>query len=186
MDKVFLRSFILLFTSFCILVNFSYAQGTLKIGVIDVKKILNNSKYGQEVMNKLQEKYNELSFKIEQKAKDIEALKEEIEKKSSLWSQEVKEKKQSEYQKMLRELKSMQEDAQYEMREYEKKMLDPFLKELEIIIKDFVQKEKYDLILEKYQPGIYYASSEIDLTDKIIELFDKRYTQISPPSSTKK
>ncbi len=188
MDKVFLKSFLFLFTLFYILVTFSYAQtsGTLKVGVIDVKKVINNSKYGQEVMNKLQEKYNELSAKIETKAKEIESLRDEIEKKGSLWSQEVKEKKQSEYQKMLRELKSMQEDAQYEMREYEKKMLDPVFKELEIVIKDFVQKEKYDLILEKNQPGVYYASSEIDLTEKIIELFDKRYTQISQPTQTKK
>ena len=72
----------------------------------------------------------------------------------------------------------MQEDAQYEMKEYEKKMLDPVFKELEKVIKEFVQKEKYDLILEKNQPGIYYASPEIDLTSKIIELFDKHYTKI--------
>ncbi len=178
MNKNFLKIIFVLIVFNLSLIKYVYAQNTLKIGVIDVKKVINNSKYGQEVMNQLQLKYNELSEKIQKKAKELQELKNEIEKKSSLWSQEVKEKKQLEYQKKLRELKGMQEDAQYEMKEYEKKMLDPVFKELEKVIKEFVQKEKYDLILEKNQPGIYYASPEIDLTSKIIELFDKHYTKI--------
>ncbi len=155
-----------------------YAKSTCKIGVIDVKKVINESEYGKEVMKKLQQKYNELSAKIQKKAKELRALKEEIEKKSSLWSDEVKEKKKSEYQKMLRELKSMQEDAQYEMKEYEKKMLDPVFKELEKVLKKFAKSEKYDLILEKNQPGIYYISSKVDITKKIIELFNRHYEKI--------
>jgi len=178
MNKNFLKIIFVLIVFNLSLIKYVYAQNTLKIGVIDVKKVINNSKYGQEVMNQLQLKYNELSEKIQKKAKELQELKNEIEKKSSLWSQEVKEKKQLEYQKKLRELKGMQEDAQYEMKEYEKKMLDPVFKELEKVIKEFVQKEKYDLILEKNQPGIYYVSPEIDLTSKIIELFNKHYTKI--------
>ena len=178
MNKNFLKLVFILIVFNLSLIKYVYAQNTLKIGVIDVKKVINNSKYGQEVMNQLQLKYNELSEKIQKKAKELQELKNEIEKKSSLWSQEVKEKKQLEYQKMLRELKGMQEDAQYEMKEYEKKMLDPVFKELEKVIKKFVQKEKYDLILEKNQPGIHYVSPEIDLTSKIIELFDKHYIKM--------
>ncbi|PMP68813.1 MAG: hypothetical protein C0190_00885 [Thermodesulfobacterium geofontis] len=176
MEKTHLR-FLLIMVIFFGLVKCAYAQNpnVLRIGVIDIKKVINTSKYGQEVMNQLQKKYDELSAKIQKKAEELQALKDEIEKKSSLWSQEVKEKKQSEYQKLLRELKSMQEDAQYEMKEYEKKMLDPVFKELEKVIDDFVNVEKYDLILEKNQPGIYYTSPNIDVTQKIIELFDKHY-----------
>lgn len=164
-------------------------SGSIKIGVIDIKRVINNSKYGQEVMEQLQKKYSELSTKLEAKAKEVEALREEIEKKGTLWTPEMREKKQNEYQKMLRELRTLQEDSQYEMQEYEKKMLDPVFKELEKVLKDFVQKEKYDLIFEKNQPGIYYASSQIDLSAKIVELFDHYYLQKKSkektPSKTK-
>jgi outer membrane protein len=67
------------------------------------------------------------------------------------------------------------------MKEYEKKMLDPVFKELEKVIDKFVSTEKYDLILEKNQPGIYYASPEIDITQKIIKLFDEHYATIKQP-----
>ena len=158
----------------------------IKIGVIDVKKVINNSKYGQEVMKKLQKKYDELSAKIRAKTKELEALKQEIEKKSSLWSQEVKDKKQAEYQKLLRELRSMQEDAQFEMQQYEKELLDPVFKKLEAVLKDFVEKEGYDLILEKHQPGLYYVSPKIDLTSKITEIFNKYYDKDAKKSGAAK
>ncbi|MFN3567801.1 MAG: OmpH family outer membrane protein [Caldimicrobium sp.] len=176
MLKSFLLFLIVLF------ITFSYTQAQnivepIKIGVIDINRVINTSKYGQEVMEKLQKKYEEIQAKIDERVKELEALKEEIEKKGALWSQEQREKKQSEYQKKLRELKALQEDAQFEMQEYERKLLDPIFKELETIIKNYVEKEKYDLIMEKSQPGIYYASPKIDLSPIIVDLFDKHYEE---------
>lgn len=89
----------------------------------------------------------------------------------------MREKKQSEYQKKLRELKTLQEDAQFEMQEYEKKLLDPIFKELEGIIKSYVEKEKYDLIMERGQPGIYYASPRVDISPAIVDLFNRHYDE---------
>ncbi len=168
------RFLMLFFLNTLFLVSFAFAQN-LKIGVIDIKKVVNESKYGQEVMKKLQERYNELSKKLQAKAKELDALKKEIETKSSLWSREVREKKQREYEKKLREFRALQEDSQYEMQELQKKLLNPVFDELEKIVKEFIKKEGYDLVFEKNQPGLYYASSKIDLTEKIIKLFDEYY-----------
>ncbi len=147
----------------------------IKIGVIDVKKVVRESIYGKAVMEKLQRKYEALSRKIKQKMRELESLKKEIQTKSDLWSDEVRVKKQRLYQKKLRELKELQEDSQYEMKELEKKLLDPVFAELEKVIKKFVKDNHYDLILEKNQPGLYYASPRVDLTPKIIKLFNKYY-----------
>ncbi|MEZ0344310.1 MAG: OmpH family outer membrane protein, partial [Caldimicrobium sp.] len=93
------KSGLLLVVSLFLLFQISMAvaqtntQG-VKIGVIDIKRVINVSKYGQEVMEKLQKKYEELQAKLEAKTKELEALKDEIEKKGQLWSQEVREKKQ--------------------------------------------------------------------------------------------
>ncbi len=168
-------SFLLVFLLAIFFTSEVWAQSDLKIAVIDIKRVVNTSKYGQEVMEKLQKKYEELQAKIDAKAKELEALREEIEKKSALWTQEVREKKQNEFQRKLREFRVLQEDSQVEMQELEKKLLDPVFKELEGIIKEYVEKEKLDLVLEKNQPGIYYASFKIDISPKIVELFNAYY-----------
>ncbi len=147
----------------------------IKIGVIDLKKVVKESIYGKEVMQKLQKKYEVLSKKIKAKIDELEALKNEIQTKSDLWSDAVREKKQRLYQKKLRELKELQEDSQYEMKALEKKLLDPVFAELEKVIKKFVKDNHYDLILEKNQPGLYYTSPKVDLTSKIIKLFNDYY-----------
>ncbi len=154
----------------------SYAEN-LKIGVIDLKKIIHESKYGQEIMKKLQKKYDKLSEKIEKKSQEVQKLKEEIEKKGSLWSKKVKKEKEKKLQQMMAELRALQAEAQYEMQQEERKLLEPVLKKLEVVLKKFVKKEKYDLILEKNQPGIYYASDRIDITSKIIKLFDEYFSK---------
>lgn len=160
------------------------SQEPIKIAVIDIKRVINTSKYGQEVMDQLQKKYEELQAKLESKGKELEALREEIEKKGPIWSQEMREKKQSEYQRKLREFKTLQEDAQFEMQELERKLLDPVFKELEIVIRNFVEKEKYDLILEKTQPGIYFVSTRIDLSPVIVDLFNKHYDELKRKRTT--
>jgi outer membrane protein len=192
MRKVFVASlFILAFT--LLMMDSALAQSDLKIAVVDIRMIVNTSKYGQEVMEKLQKKYEELQAKLEARARELDALREEIEKKGPLWSQEVREKKQQEFQRKLREFRTMQEDAQFEMQELERKLLDPVFKELEKVIRDYVQREKIDLLLEKNQPGIYYVSPRIDISSKVIELFDNYYettkrkkeTPASKPAETK-
>ncbi|KUJ97348.1 MAG: Outer membrane chaperone Skp (OmpH), partial [Thermodesulfobacterium sp. 37_54] len=118
MKRFFISMFLVFFLGLGFF-NEAKAEPSLKIGVIDIKKVINKSKYGEEIIQKLQKKYEELTLKVQAKAKELDAIKEELEKKGALLSQEAREKKQAEYQKLLREFKSLQEDAQYEMQEYE-------------------------------------------------------------------
>jgi len=145
----------------------------LKIGIIDLQKIIYESKYGQKIVNQLQKKYNKLSKKIEKKSEEVKKLKEEIEKKSALWSKKVKEEKEKKLQQMLRELKTLQIEAQYKLQQEEREVF----KSIKNILKKFAEKEKYDLILDKSQPGIYYVSDRVDITSKIIKFFDEYFAK---------
>ncbi|OAQ20375.1 OmpH family outer membrane protein [Thermosulfurimonas dismutans] len=157
---------------------FSLSFGTalaenLKIGVIDLQKVVRSSKAGQEAMTQLQAKFEKLKKQLEAKQKEIAAFKAEFEKKAPLLSEEARAEKQREYQKMIREFRAQQEDAQYEMKEAEKKALQPIFKDLEKVIKEMAQKEGYDLIIEKNMPGVYWVSPGVEITQHVIELYDQ-------------
>ncbi len=104
---------------------------------------------------------------------EMEAFQQEMQKKAPLLSEEARAEKQREYQKMVREFRAMQEDAQFEMKEAEKKALKPIFKDLEKVIRQMAQKEGYDLILEKNMPGVYWASPRVDITQKVIQLYNQ-------------
>jgi len=156
--------------------SFSFAAST-KIGVIDIKEVVNNCKYGQSIMQQLNKKYEELKTKLQQEVKKLEELKQEIQNKSALWSKEVKEKKQEEYQKLLQEVRQLQQESEVEMQAYQQKLLQPLFNKLEKVISDYAKDNDYDLIIEKKQPGIYYASPKIDITNKIIKILDNMYEE---------
>ncbi len=144
-----------------------------KIAVIDLQRVVRSSEAGKEAMARLQAKFQSLQKKLEAKRKEIEAFQQEMQKKAPLLSEEARAEKQREYQKMVREFRAMQEDAQFEMKEAEKKALKPIFKDLEKVIRQMAQKEGYDLILEKNMPGVYWASPRVDITQKVIQLYNQ-------------
>jgi len=150
----------------------------IKIAVIDIGKVVNESLYGKDAMEKLQKKYEELSQKLNKKFEEVKKLKEEIETKSKLWSEEIKKKKEELYKKKLEELRKLQEEVQYQMDELQKKLFEPVFNSLEKIINNYMKEHQYDLLLEKKQNGIYYVSPRIDITSKIIEKFDEYYLKL--------
>ncbi len=148
----------------------------LKIGVIDLQAVVRKSEAGQEALKKLQEKFNVLKEKLQAQEQKLRKFKQDLEKKAPLLSEEARREKEREYQKMLREYQAAREDAQFEMKQEEEKALKPIMKDLEQVVKNLAEKEGYDLILEKRMPGLYWASEKVDITDKVVELYNKYRT----------
>ncbi len=162
--KKFLFSLIVgfLFLSF----NSSFAQ---KIGYLDLNYILNKSKIGQRYSSQLKPKLK----KAEQQLKTIEAKLRKLEKElnSSLLSDEIKKKKFVEYQNLLQKRQSIYINFQREKAKVEKELL----KKIGKVIKEYAEKNKYDLILTgSFQNGILYIGDKINITKDILNYVDKK------------
>ena len=81
----------------------------------------------------------------------------------------------------MRELKLKTEDAQFELKQLEKKEMEPMLKILHEIIAELGEKQHYTLILENTRKGLssrnglLYASEKIDISDKVKKMLDQKY-----------
>ncbi len=167
-----MKEVLLAILSIFFLSNLTMAK-ELKIGVVDLQQVVRSSEAGKEALTRLQKKFDTLRQQLQAKEEELKKFKEDIEKKAPLLSIEARQEKERLYQKMLREYQAQREDAQYEMRQAEQKALKPILKDLEQVVKKMAEKEKYDLIIEKNMPGVYWASPSIDLTDHIVELYNQ-------------
>ncbi len=146
---------------------------TGKIAVIAMQQIVKQSKAGKKATEELQIKFESLQKSLQQKQDVIRAYKEDMDKKASLLSEEARAEKEREYKKMLREFKEQSDDAQFEMRQTEAKVMEPILKTLEQVVTKIGESGGYELILESNMPGIYYVSPTIDITDEVIKAYDK-------------
>ncbi len=144
----------------------------LKIGVVDLQKAMELSEAGQKAKALFQKKVDQVQLDLKTKQDELALLKEEIDRQSVLLSDEARMEKQSSYQIGLKDFKRLYEDAQEELRREDAKLSEKILKDLQAVIEEYGDKEKFDLIMEKTQSGLLHRNSSLDITSKIILLYD--------------
>jgi len=155
------------------------AADTVKIGTISLEWIVQNSKKGQEAKKQLEAKAAELKEKLQADQKELDRLRTEIETKSSVWSVDVRAEKEREYQKKMRSFQIKSEDAQYELKQLEAKVMGPILKDLHAAIAKVGKENGFTIILEnsrkglKSQIGLMYADESLDISDLVLKALDK-------------
>ncbi|GAB4560746.1 MAG: OmpH family outer membrane protein [Geothermobacteraceae bacterium] len=145
----------------------------LKVGYVDLQKVLNDSEAGRSAKENIGKKVKEYEIQVQARQKELQAAKEELEKQALLLSDEARAKKEREYQQKLKDLqrftKDIRDDLQMRDADATKKILEQVLK----VVREFGEKEGYTLILEKNESSLIYASESIDLTDTILKLYNK-------------
>jgi outer membrane protein len=163
--------------SFCVLLSVvsakSYGAETIKIGIIDLAKALNESEAGKKAKSDLEALIKSKQSLIDEKAKKVENLKSELEKQAALISQEAKKAKEEELEKALRDYQRTVSDAQAEVQKKEGEFTNEILKELRNVINSFAQEESYSIILEKAEGVVLYSSQNMDITDKVIKKYNE-------------
>jgi outer membrane protein len=146
----------------------------VKIAVINMQKVVRKSIAGQKAMEKLNKKLKSLQEQLRTKQDEINAFKENIEKKGPLMNEAARAEKDREYKKAFRDLQDEKDDAQFEMRQAETKGMEPILNELEKVVSRIGEEGGYTLILDKNMPGIYFINSDVDITEEVITAYDNQ------------
>jgi outer membrane protein len=152
------------------------AQGAmaaeLKLGVMNVQKIIVGCKAGKAAKERFDVKMKDLQSSFTGEEADLKKLQAEIKKKSSAWSEEKKAEKVREFQKSGRELQAKTEDARFEMKQLQDKELEPILKSLEKVVEKYGKDQGYTMILDS-KSGVIFYDKTTDVSDSIMKLLDK-------------
>ena len=178
--QMFLKKMVILSLALLLLGTTGYvnsqavaAENSKQIVTVNIQDVLLGSVAGQGVKKVLEEKVGAYQNKFQQEQEEVDALRAEIEKKSSVWSQEVREEKERDYQKRVREMQLKSEDAQFELQQLEKQVMSPVLNELQKVIKEVGEKNGYALILDS-RAGLLYVDSSLDISDIVRKELDAR------------
>lgn len=156
------------------------AQGELKIATISLQEILTSSVAGKEAQKIVEAKVKKYEEKFKGTEAELEALAQEIDKKKSVWDPELLAEKQREFQKNKRDYDLARQDAQVELQQLEKQIMEPLLKDLHDIIAEVGKNEGYTLILEntmkglRNRTGLLYAADSLDISESILKELDAR------------
>jgi outer membrane protein len=153
---------------FCFMVVGStclYAQ-TLKLGVFDIQKIMQESKtingYRQELSKGIEAKRKPLT----DKENSVKALEEKLrkEKLSAVDRRTLEEKLANE----VKELKRLREDIDIELQRMDRELTQKAFRDIGEVVKNIADKENYTIIFEKNAAGIVHLKDTVDITGKVL------------------
>jgi len=144
----------------------------LKIAVIDVNKILNESEAGKEARKKMEGRYEELKKKIEKVNQEARTMKEELDKQKILLGKEKAREREEALAGKVGELRQLTQEAEKEMQARQGELTREILKRVEGKIDKVVEEEKIDLLLDRGS-GVVHAATSLDITEKVLSLVNQ-------------
>ncbi len=148
------------------------AQDRVKVGFIDVQRAISESQAGKRARDKFQAQVKKAETDLLKEKQELERLKSEFDKKSPLLKDDERRNLEVDLQKRAVTYQRAMGDLQQELRQKEGEMTGDILKDLEKIVTEVGKAEKFTLILERSQ--ILYSDQAIDITNKVIEVFNSR------------
>lgn len=168
MKKISLIMFVVLGIS-----SLAYAQSD-NIAYIDLQRVIRDSKAGKAAKASFQKEFEQKRNIIEQKQKQLEQMRQEFIKNSSVMKPEARRDKASLIDEKEKELQRTREDFREDLQQRDLELTQKILKEIDGILKSIGKSGNYDIIFEKTEAGIVYGSDSVDITDKVIQAYDKK------------
>lgn len=142
----------------------------IKIGVVNMQKVLNTSSAGKRAQSVIEQKMKSYESTFKKDRDSLLSMRDELEKKSSAWSDSMKQQKFGEFQKKSAEFSNKEREANQELRNLQERHVQPVLKKLEEVVQNVAKSGGYDIIVP--HNTILFASGKLDITDQVTKALD--------------
>jgi outer membrane protein len=153
----------------------SVASAEVKMAYVDLNKALNESDAGKDAVKELESMIQKRQEKIKAKREEIKNLEEEIAKQSSILNDEALKEKRDKRDRLMKEYQRMVKDSEDELQKKRNDYMEKIIKQISKVVVQMGEEGGYTAIFEKAQSGLMYMPPSSDITDKVIERFNKTY-----------
>jgi len=165
-----IRNFFTIIIVFFGLMTFSLGQD--QIAYLELDKVINNTKAGKLIINKLEKSKNEALLKFKKKEDDLKKTEDEIKKQKNIISEDQFKKKLVEFRN---EVKNFRQDRQKVINDFNQKRkveFEEFFKKITPIIESYLAEKNIEILLDK--KNIFVASKNKNITQEIIKMIDSK------------
>jgi outer membrane protein len=145
-------------------------DGNMKIGVIDIQRIMRESKAVKKVRDSFQQEVQAKKETMSAKEKEVKNLEEEFKSAKAKLPAEALKEKGEQLAKEGKELKRLRDDLTEELKKENSELTRKVIGEIVATAKDLLKKEHYAVILERN--SVVAAGETVDITDELIKLYD--------------
>ena len=146
-----------------------------KIGFIDMREIMVKSDAGRKAADDFGKLYEKDKAMIQQREGEMRKLKEDLDKQRSVLTETALKEKEAAYQKKFRDYQLLVKDSNEELQTRDQELSKKLVPDILKIINVIGDKEKYTLIIDISSTPVPYVTKENNLTQKVIEEFNKTF-----------
>ena len=163
----YLSGIIFLILGIIICQTSALAAESSKIGVLDLRRCIQESNEGKRIYEDLKKKHDAMQKDLDEKQQELLEMQNEIEKQSLMLSMDAKENRQKEFEKKKRDLTYLAQDLQEDMKKLENEANIEILKVIQQILSKFAKEKELEYITER--ASVLYAAEGLDITDNVIK-----------------
>jgi outer membrane protein len=153
----------------------SHVIAAEKTGFVDIRAIMVKSMEGRKASEDIAKVYEKNKAMIQAKETELKKLKDELEKQRTVLKEDAMKEKEAAYQKKFRDYQLVVKDANEELQRRDQELSKKLIPDIIKIVKKIGEREKYTAIIDVSTPGVVYHAQENELTNKVVEEFNKTH-----------
>ena len=148
------------------------AADNLKLGYVDVAKVLSSSKAGKGAKEQLEKQVKERQARVDAQKSALERMKGDYEKNALDLTERQKQAKQKEFQEKNDGYQKAVAEARKEVGERDAEYTRKVVEQMRGVIASVGRAEDFVLVVEKTATSVLYSRDGLDLTDRVIRQMD--------------
>ncbi len=158
--------------SLCFALNSgAFAADGLKLGSVDIQKVLLLSDAGKEAKDQLALRAGKYEAEKNAKEDELKKLKADLEKQGILLAENVRVTKERDYQQRLKEYQRFLKDAQDDLQAKNDELTNKIVDEIVKVTQEFGRKNAYTAIFVRNE-AMVYLDEKADLTNEVLKQFN--------------
>ncbi|MGQ9857874.1 MAG: OmpH family outer membrane protein [Thermodesulfobacteriota bacterium] len=150
----------------------AWSASTVKIGYIDLQKIIEKSSKGKELRERVQQLRQDKERILSAKQEELVRMRQDFQQKAMTLSDRARLDKEQELRQKEIELQNLSESFRQEVLMEGKKLQMLMFKDLSEVVKRIGQQEGFTMIIDK--DATLFVSESIDITDKVLQQYDSQ------------
>jgi outer membrane protein len=156
------------------------AGGPLKIGVINVERLVQESALGKEAFNRVKRLNDQKKEEGDKLSKELRDMEQKLADQGSALAEDKRDALQKSYQEKAIAFKRFQDDANRDLEAAQKKELGELERRVFPVINQVGKERGYTVVFNKFQSGLVYADDSVDITDEVLKVFN---TTVAVPAA---
>ncbi len=153
------------------------AEAPVKIGVVDIQKIMAKSLSAKSLQDQLESKKNDFQNEIKKQEEDLQKEDKKLGEQRNVLAKEAFEKKVTEFKQKVAEVQRKVQTRRSEIEHAGNKALAQIQENAVSIIADIAKQKGLSIVVPSSQ--ILYSDSSLNISDEVLSQLDKKLPKVS-------